>query len=57
MIAFVVVSLVLIPFCFRYAHLRIWESVVALGNSFKYYMSELLGLELHGELTVNEFTQ
>lgn len=57
MIAFIVASIALIPFFFRYAHLRIWESCVAFGNSFKYYISELLGLELHGENTVNDFTQ
>lgn len=57
MIAVIILSLALIPFCFRYAHLRLWESCVAFGNSIKYYISELLGLELHGEITVNEFTQ
>jgi len=57
MIAVIVASIALIPFFFRYAHLRIWESCVAFGNSFKYYISELLGLELHGEITVNDFTQ
>ncbi len=57
MIACITASIVLIPFFFRYAHLRIWESCVAFGNSFKYYISELLGVEIHGELTVNEFTQ
>lgn len=50
-------SVALIPFFFRYAHLRIWESCVAFWNSGKYYISELFGLELHGEITVNEFTE
>lgn len=57
MITFIVASVALIPFFFQYAHLRIWESCDAFGNSFKYYISELLGIELHGEITVNEFTQ
>lgn len=53
----IVASVALIPFFFRYAHLRIWESCVAFWNSGKYYISELLGIELHGEITVNEFTE
>lgn len=57
MIAFIVASFVLIPFFFRYAHLRIWECFVAFGNSFKYYVSELLSIELHGDITVNDFTE
>lgn len=57
LIAFIVASIALIPFFFRYAHLRIAESCVAFWNSGKYYVSELFGLELHGELTVNEFTE
>lgn len=57
MIAVIGASIALIPFYFRYAHLRIWESCIAFGNSFKYYISELLGIELHGEITVNDFTQ
>lgn len=56
MIAVIAVSIALIPFFFQYAHLRIWESCVALGNSCKFYVSELFGFELHGELTVNDFT-
>lgn len=56
MLAVIVASIVLIPFFFQYAHLRIWESCVAFGNSCKYYVSELFGFELHGELTVNDFT-
>jgi len=57
MFALIGASIALIPFCFKYAHLRIWESCVALGNSFKYYVSELFGIELHGDITVNEFTK
>ncbi|MCM1441726.1 MAG: hypothetical protein NC131_21325 [Roseburia sp.] len=57
MLAVIAASLAFIPFFFRYAHLRIWESCVALWNSLKYYVSELLGIELHGELTVNDFTE
>ncbi|MGN0807228.1 MAG: hypothetical protein ACI4MN_02110 [Candidatus Coproplasma sp.] len=57
MIALIVASVALIPFFFQYAHLRIGESLVALWNSLKYYVSELLGLDLHGDITVNEFTE
>lgn len=57
MIAPIVASIALIPFFFQYAHLRIIESCIAFWSSGKYYISELFGLELHGELTVNEFTQ
>lgn len=56
MIAAILVSIGLIPLCFKYAHLRLWESCFAFADSFKYYISELLGLELHGELSVNKFT-
>ncbi len=57
MIACITSSIVLIPFFFQYAHLRIWESCVAFWNSGKFYISEFFNLGLHGELTVNEFTQ
>lgn len=57
MIAFIVASIALIPFFFRYAHLRIWESCVAFGNSCKFWFSEFFDLGLHGDLTVNDFTQ
>lgn len=56
MITVIGASIALIPFFFQYAHLRIWESCVAFGNSFRYYISELLGIDLHGEITVNDFT-
>lgn len=57
MLAAIVASIAVIPFFFPYAHLRIWESLVALWNSLKFYVSELLGLDLHGDLTVNDFTK
>ncbi|MCM1556213.1 MAG: hypothetical protein NC087_01625 [Anaeroplasma bactoclasticum] len=56
MISFVLLSLLLIPFCFKYAHLRIWESLVDLKNSSVYYVNELFDLELKGSLSVNELT-
>lgn len=56
MIACITASIVPIPFFFQYAHLRIWESCVAFGNSCKFYVSEFFNLGLQGELTVNEFT-
>ena len=49
--------LCLVPFFFRYAHLRIWESLVDLANSAVFYVSELFELELSGELTVLQYTQ
>jgi hypothetical protein len=57
MIVAIVVSLALIPFFFQYAHLRLWESGEAFWNSVKYYLSELLDLDLHGDITVNDFTE
>lgn len=57
MISAIVACVALIPFFFPYAHLRIWESLVALCNSLKFYVSELLGLDLHGNITVNDFTE
>ncbi|MDE6441653.1 MAG: hypothetical protein K2L12_02745, partial [Clostridia bacterium] len=57
MLACIVASIALIPFYFRYAHLRIWESCVAFWNSGKYYISEFFNLGWHGDLTVNDFTQ
>ena len=57
MIGVIVLSIALIPLFFRFAHLRIAESCIAFWNSGKYYISELFGLELYGEITVNEFTE
>ena len=56
MIALIAASVALIPFFFRYAHLRIWESCVAFAHSCKYYVSELFDLGLQGDITVNDFT-
>ena len=55
-IILIVCSLVLIPFCFKYAHLRIYESVYDLVDSCKYYISSVFGLELKGNLSVNDYT-
>lgn len=55
-LGFIVLSLALIPFCFKYAHLRIAESLHDLADSCKYYISELFGFELSGTLSVNQFT-
>ena len=55
-IGLIAASLVLIPFFFRYAHLRIAESCIDLYNSVKFYISELFNLGWTGEITVNDFT-
>ena len=49
-------SVALIPFFFRYAHLRIAEACVDLYNSCRFYISELLDLGWTGEITINNFT-
>lgn len=46
--------LVFILLFFRYMSLRIVESIRDVGNSLKYYFSELLELDLQGTVTVNE---
>lgn len=56
MIGLVLLSLLIIPFKFKYAHLRIIESIIDLKNSAIYYVSQLINKELHGELTINQFT-
>ena len=49
--------LLLAIFYFKYAFPRLIESFVDLGNSTKFYFSELFELNLSGEITVNEFTK
>ncbi len=56
-IGIILSCVVLIPFCFKYAHLRIWESFVDLKNSFLYYFNELFNLNITGDLTVNNLTK
>lgn len=49
-------SLLFAILCFRYAHLRIWESLKDVYTSFKYYLTELFELNWRFEITVNNFT-
>lgn len=55
-IAIILLSLSFIPFKFKYAHLRIYESLNDLINSLIYYVSELFELNLTGDLSVLDFT-
>ena len=56
-VGIILLSIGLIPFCFKYAHLRIAEALYDLVDSTKYYIRELFGLNLKGNLSVNEFTK
>lgn len=51
-IGFVLVTV----FVFPYAPLRIGESFRDLGNSFLFYLTELFGLNIHGTLTVTQYS-
>ena len=44
-------------FKFKYAPLRIWESLIDIFNSFKFYLNELFGFNFAFEPTVNDFTK
>lgn len=56
-VGIILLSIGLIPFCFKYAHLRIAEALYDIVDSTKYYISELFGLNLKGNLSVNELTK
>ena len=56
-LAAIILSLVLIPFCFKYAHLRIFEALVDVNNSCKYYINELFNLNMQGEISVLKLTK
>lgn len=56
-IGITVFFLSLIPFLFKIQHLRIWETLIDLYNSFLFYISELFELNLSGDLTILEFSQ
>lgn len=43
-------------FYFKYAYLRIFESFNDFYSSLKYYLNELFGFDLKGEITINNFT-
>ena len=56
-VALTILFLLLAIFYFKYAHLRIYESIIDLYNSFKFYLSELFEFDLTVNITVNEFTK
>ena len=43
-------------FYFRFAHLRIWESIIDVKNSFLCYLAELFEFNINYEITINDFT-
>ncbi len=51
------IFLLLAIFKFRYAPLRIWESLIDIKNSVIFYIAELFEFEINGEITINEFTK
>ena len=56
-IAITIIFLCLSIFYFKYAMPRLIETFIDLGNSAKFYISELFELELNGKVTINEFTK
>lgn len=52
-----IIFLILAIFYFKYAMPRLIESFIDLGNSAKYYISELFELGLTGNITINDFTK
>lgn len=44
-------------FYFKYAYLRIFESLIDLWTSFKFYINELFELNMTGKITVNDFSK
>ena len=56
-IGLTIIFLLLAIFYFKYAYIRIFESLKDLYTSFIYYINELFELELHGKITINEFSK
>lgn len=52
LIAFIILSTLLLIFYFKYAFIRIGESFVDMKNSLLYYNSELFNLDLQGDISV-----
>lgn len=52
-----IIFLLFAIFYFKYAYLRIFESLKDLYTSFKFYLNELFGLNLQGEITINDFSK
>ena len=57
MLFLIVLSLALIPLCFKYAYLRLLESLKDLWNCFLFYISELFDLGLSGDLSIIKLTK
>lgn len=55
-IGITIIFLLLAIFYFKYASLRIFESLKDLYTSFKFYLNELFDLNLQGKITINDFT-
>ena len=49
--------LLLAIFKFKYAPLRIWESLIDIKNSFLCYLAELFEFNINYEVTINDFTK
>ena len=49
--------LALAIFKFKYAPLRIWESLIDIKNSFLCYLAELFEFNINYEVTINDFTK
>lgn len=56
-IGITIIFLLFAVFYFKYAIFRIFESIIDLGTSFKFYISELFELNLTGKITVNNFSK
>ena len=52
-----IIFLLLAIFYFKYGYLRIWESLGDLWTSTLYYINELFELDIHAEITINNFTK
>lgn len=52
-----IIFLLFAVFYFKYAYLRIYETLIDLWTSLKFYISEFFDLNLHGAITVNDFSK
>ena len=55
--AITIIFLLLAIFYFKYGYLRIWESLKDLWTSSLFYINELFELDIHAEITINNFTK
>ena len=56
-VAITLIFLLLAIFRFRYAPLRIWESLIDIKNSVIFYIAELFEFKINSEITINDFTK